>query len=157
MSGFLDGGTGDRAADIGCRFIDLHASFGTVVNLDFKQVLAGLRRRQNALQMFGRKYDAGIELDLAALWFRKVDRQTPGTRFPCLANDGLGGAAIDAGLHLEVEIPAIGVLESRRMHVRNTGGSFSRLQFRELAEILDIAIASGAGEVESDTSMRGRW
>src|ERR1700730_5831254 len=64
MHRLFQGGIGDRAADVGCRFIDLFAGFRPVIDLDLEQVLARFRRRQNAFQMLGWKNHIWIELEL---------------------------------------------------------------------------------------------
>ena len=63
-------------------------------------------------------------------------------------------AAVDPGGDLEAVVVAVAGLEGRRAHVRDAGGPFLRLQFGDLAEILHIAFAGGAGEIEGDASAR---
>ncbi len=103
--------------------------------------------------MLGREQHGPGKIEPRGLGLRHLDRELLILGLARVAVDVLD-AAVDPGGDLETVVVAVAGLEGRRAHVRDAGGPFLRLQFGDLAEVLHIAFAGGAGEIEGDASAR---
>ena len=103
--------------------------------------------------MLGREQHGPGKIEPLALGLRHLDRELLILGLAGVAVDVLD-AAVDLGGDLETVVVAVAGLEGRRAHVRDAGAPFLRLQFGDLAEVLHIAFAGGAGEIEGDASAR---
>ena len=143
----------DRLADERGRLEDFRAVAGAVVDAGDQNGFLRAGGRENMPDMLGREQHGPGKIELCALGLRHLDRELLILGLAGVAIDILD-AAVDPGGDLETVVVAVAGLERRRAHVRDAGGPFLRLQLGDLAEVLHIAFAGGAGEIEGDAAAR---
>src|SRR6266403_247705 len=149
-----DGPTaGYRLPDHGKRIVDLLAVVGSVIDHQFEHGLPLPRRRNDVLDLLGRKYRAAIERKRLGHRLFQFDRDMIAgpLRYPV---DRARVGVIHPRIDLEAIALARAILPGSRAQVAQRHLALAAVQLRDLPEFRGVAFAGAAGEIIEDSSAR---
>src|SRR6266403_1744087 len=149
-----DGPTaGYRLPDHGKRIVDLLAVVGSVIDHQLEHGLALPRRRNDVLDLLGRKYRAAIERKRLGHRLFQFNRDMVAGPLRYTVDRARFGV-VHPGIALETIALARAIRPGRRAQVAQRHLPLATVQFRDLSEFRGVALAGAAGEIIEDATTR---
>src|SRR5882724_906675 len=145
--------TGYRLPDHGKRVVDLLAVIRSVIDHQLEHGLAFPRRRNDVLDLLGRKYRAAIERKRLGHRLFQFDRDMIAGPLRYTVDRARFGV-VHPGIDLETIALARAILPGRRAQVAQRHLPLAAVQLGHLAKLRGVALAGAAGEIIEDTPAR---